>query len=356
MKPQKLKDGRYRISKQKDGVRRYFHGSTPKECRQNYEEWNGSFSGASVALRFAFSAYMKEYVSSLSKATQSQYAHLADRYIMPVIGNLRLDRILPFNCQLVLTHARKKDGTHLSETSLKHIRKIMHVFFEYQRTKKKAIKENPCEDIAIPKVPKTRPRRSATLEEIKTLWDRMYGTHYFYCFQFLLISGIRPSEACGLKYSDIKAGRINILETRSKMDVSDGKTKNANRKIELTPSMTDLINLNKAYLKSKDIESDYIFPTRDGFASNSGYLSRAWLRLIDGTGIKLTTYELRHTYVSLMIDEIPLKELQEIIGHGSRMDTSTVYAHVFKKETSNAKKIDDKMNDYLQKNIKQKHS
>jgi hypothetical protein len=38
------------------------------------------------------------------------------------------------------------------------------------------------------------------------------------------------------------------------------------------------------------------------------------------------------------------------------MDTSTVYAHVFKKETSNAKKIDDKMNDYLQKTIKQKHS
>jgi ABC-type lipoprotein release transport system permease subunit len=98
------------------------------------------------------------------------------------------------------------------------------------------------------------------------------------------------------------------------MDVSDGKSKNANRTIELTPAMTEIINLNKAYLKAKNIDVEYLFPTRDGEPSNAGYLTRAWSRLMQGTGIKLTLYEIRHTYISLMIDKLPLKELQRMMG------------------------------------------
>jgi integrase len=355
MKPIKWKDG-YKMAVQRDGFRKYFYGATPKECKLKYEQWNGTFSSAPVAFSIAFDAWMKDYVSSLSKATQSQYKTLADSYIIPLIGNIRIDKLMPFNCQLVLTHARKKDESKLSETTLKHIRKIMHVFLEYQRTMKKTIKENPCNGITIPKVPKTRARRSATLEEITRLWDRMQGTHYYYCFQWLLVTGMRPSEACGLKYSDIKSGHIKIFETRSKMDVSDGKSKNANRTIELTPAMTEIINLNKAYLKAKNIEVEYLFPTRDGEPSNAGYLTRAWGRLMQGTGIKLTLYEIRHTYISLMIDKLPLKELQQMVGHSSSFNTSTVYAHIFKKQSNNAEIIDSTMTDYLQKKPKIKRS
>jgi integrase len=131
------------------------------------------------------------------------------------------------------------------------------------------------------------------------------------------------------------------------MDVSDGKTKNAVRTIEITPIMLDIINLNKSYLKSKDIESLYLFPTRDGFASNAGYLSRAWNRLKQDTGIELTMYELRHSAISLLIDEMPLKELQKMVGHSSSFNTSTVYAHVFKKDSNNSEIIDKKIKEYL---------
>jgi integrase len=346
-KPIKLKNGKYLLTKQLNGKRKYFYGLSPKECKRKFEQWNGMFDGSPLPFKVAFNSWMDEYAISLSNSTISQYRTLADRYIIPVLGAIQIDRILPFNCQLVLTHARKKDGSQLSESTLKHIKKIMHVFFEYQRKMKKAIKENPCNDITIPRVPKTRSRRSATIEELTRIWERMAGTHYYYCFQFLLISGMRPSEACGLKYSDIKKNKITISETRTKMDVSDGKTKNAVRTIEITPIMLDIINLNKSYLKSKDIESLYLFPTRDGFASNAGYLSRAWNRLKQDTGIELTMYELRHSAISLLIDEMPLKELQKMVGHSSSFNTSTVYAHVFKKDSNNSEIIDKKIKEYL---------
>jgi integrase len=178
----------------------------------------------------------------------------------------------------------------------------------------------------------------------------MKGTHYYYCFQFLLVTGMRPSEVCGLKYSDIKQGKIKVSETRSKYDISDGKTKNATRTLDINPVMLDIINLNKAFLKAEEVESEYLFPTKDGFASNSGYLSRAWSRLIKDTGIKLTLYELRHGFVSLMIDKLPLSELQRVVGHSSRMDTAHTYAHAVKCDNNSSEIISKTMSGLLPRN------
>jgi integrase len=261
-----------------------------------------------------------------------------------------LSRITPFNIQTVLIHAKKKNGSPLSESTLKHIKKVMHAYLEYERKIKKTIKENPSEDVSIPKTPKTRPRRAATQEELSVIWERMKGTHYYYCFQFLLVTGMRPSEACGLKYSDIKQGKIKVSETRSKYDISDGKTKSATRTLDINPVMLDIINLNKAFLKAEEVESEYLFPTKDGFASNSGYLSRAWSRLIKDTGIKLTLYELRHAFVSLMIDKLPLSELQRCVGHSSRMDTAHTYAHAVKRDNNSSEIISKTMSGLLPRN------
>jgi integrase len=344
----KWKDG-YRMCKQVNGVRKYFYGTTAKECKQKFELYNGNF-GQDVPFCVGFANYLEDYVSTQSKATKTQYEQLAKWYILPIIGNIMLSRILPFNIQTVLTHAKKNDGSPLSKSTLKHIRKVMHAYLEYERKIKKTIRENPSEDVSLPKAPKTRPRRAGTQEELSAIWERMKGTHYYYCFQWLLVTGMRPSEACGLKYSDIKQSKIKVSETRSKYDISDGKTKSATRTLDINPVMLEIINLNKAFLKSEKINSDYIFPTRDGEPSNSGYLSRAWSRLIKDTGIKLTLYELRHGFVSLMIDKLPLSELQRVVGHSSRMDTAHTYAHAVKRDNNSSKIISETMSKMIGKN------
>jgi hypothetical protein len=60
-------------------------------------------------------------------------------------------------------------------------------------------------------------------------------------------------------------------------------------------------------------------------------------------------YNERCGLISKLIDEIPLKELQKMIGHSSSFNTSTVYAHVFKKDSNNSEIIDNKIRDYLPK-------
>lgn len=339
---------RYIKTKQINGKRKYFYGKTPSEAKKKAEAYNGIIGSAVLPVKTAMDAWLTEYVSKLSKATYDQYNGLSG-YITDIIGNIKVNKVLPLNCQDVINQAARHD---LSSATLKHIRKVMHTFFEHERVMKKTIKENPCHDLKMPKGKPTRSRRAATPEELALIWERTSGTHYFYCYQFLLLTGLRPSEVCGIRVSDTTGDFIAIKEARTRTDVSTGKSDNAARTIKISPNMRLIIGEQKKYLMKKGLASSkYLFPTPDGEPSNSGYLTRAWGRLMHNTDIELTLYELRHTLVSAAYDKVPLKELQSIIGHSSSMDTSKTYAHIFKSKSNTSDIIDEAIAPYLPKKL-----
>lgn len=344
MKPQLRKDGRWYLLKQKNGVKQPFYDTTASGCIQQAVLWDGTPS-AKTTVETGFRQWLANEVAQKSKAAQSQYEYMGT-FILPLIEKIKISKVLPVNCQSVIN---KMNQQKLSSTTMGHARKVMHSYFEYERVMRHAIKGNPCHDIKIPKRKNTRARRSATPEELKILWERMNKSFYFYCFQFLFITGLRPSEACGIKLSSIKGTKIHITEARTRRDVSDGKTMNAARTISISPPVIDLINLQKALLKkNKILDSEYLFPNLDGFPSNSGLVYRAWARLREGTGIDLTLYELRHTFTSMMYDHMPLKELQEYLGHSGSMDTNKTYSHIFKKANAkSATEIDETISKYI---------
>lgn len=346
MKPQLRKDGRWYLLKQKNGVKQPFYDTTASGCINQAVAWDGTPS-AKVSVSVGFNQWMVNEVAQKANATQSQYEYMGT-FILPLMGAIKVGKVLPLNCQSVIN---KMNQQKLSTTTMRHARKVMHAYFEYERVMKHTIRENPCHDLKIPQRTTTRKRRSATPEELKILWDRMYGSFYFWCFQFLFITGLRPSEACGIKRTSIKGSSIHITEARTRRDVSDGKTHNAARTISVSPAVIDIINSQLAMLKEKHLEnSEYLFPNLDGFPSNSALVYRAWARLREGTGIDLSLYELRHTFASIMYDHMPLKEIQEYIGHSGSMDTGETYAHIFRRgNIKSATRISRTMKQYIAK-------
>jgi len=346
MKPYKRSDGRYKLRIQKDGAQKTFYGKTSKECIEKAKSWDGNITKG-LPCKIAMRNWLDVYVSTKTVATYDQYNTLYRLYIDPVIGLLPVGKVLPINCQNVINAMNKKG---LSSTTMKHCKKVMHVFFEHERKMKKTIATNPCMDVTVPNRITTRKRRSATPEELKLIWELLDGTHYFYCFQMLFLTGLRPSEVCGIKISDIKGKTINIYETRTRTDVGTGKTDNAERVLDISPGMTDIINLQLAYLRDNYVKKPvYLFPNLYGNPANSGLLTKEWRRNIS-EHTDLTLYEIRHTFVSMMIDKLAIKDLQQIIGHSSRMDTSTTYGHIFDKGKNNNQIIDDVMLKHAPKN------
>jgi integrase len=343
MKPVRRKDGRYCLRVQSNGVQKTFYGTTSKECISKAKLWDGKAS-ATTPCKIAMKSWLDTHVATKSKATYCQYETLTRLYINPVIGIIPINKILPINCQQVINKMQKKG---LSASSMGHTKKVMHSFFEYERRMKKSIAVNPCIDIVVSKNKTTRDRRSATPEELKMIWEALDGSHYSNCFKFLLLTGLRPSEVCGIKFSDIKGTTITISETRTRYEIGQGKTLNAKRTLNISQGMVDVINNQIAYLNATfEKKPSHLFPNYCGEPSHSGLLTRQWNRTTSHC-TDLTCYELRHTFVSLMIDKLPLKELQAFIGHSSRMDTSTTYAHIFDKQNSNSDVIDKTMLEYI---------
>lgn len=314
------KDGRIQGAVQVNGKRKFFYGKTRKEVKHKFDMWNGTENSTNSTVEGAISLWLKKNVSRYSKATQDQYKTMKG-YITPIIGTLKVEEVLPVNCQDVLDNAQRKG---LSKATIKHIKKVMHVFFEHERKMKKTIRLNPCTDMII-KGKETRPRRAPTSEELDYIWKQLEGTQYQYAYKVLALTGMRPSEICDLKWTDIDE-QIHITGARTRLDVSTGKTNFAKRDIPLTNTVKIMLNHQRVFLVNKKIKSDYIFPTRYGSPSDSGLLSHEWSR----KKLPVTLYELRHLFVSIAIDKIPIKDLQALIGHSSTMDTTGTYAHVFK--------------------------
>lgn len=343
MKPQKCKDGRWYLVIQRNGIKGHFHDVTSKGCIEQANNWNGSAVTA-VTCQMAMDNWMANEVSTKANATQEQYKYML-KYITPFLGSIRVSKTLPVHCQSVINKMHKKG---LSESTMKHARKVMHTFFEFERKMKKTIRENPCQDITIPRSVPSRERRSATPDELIKIWSALENTHYYYCFQFLLLTGLRPSEVCGIRNTSIKGNILEINQTRSKYDISSGKTENANRRLLLSPLMIDVINNQIKYNSKYHITPNYLFPNADGHPTNAGVLSCAWKRAVKEVS-DLTLYELRHTWISLMIDKMPLKDLQAFVGHSTSMDTSKTYAHIFKIPKQTNEIIDENINSYLPK-------
>jgi integrase len=341
MKPSKRKDNRYMLTKQCKGIKRTFYADTAKDCIKQANAWDGSPS-VSATCGIAIGQWMANDVANKSKATQAQYSYLLT-YILPILKNIKVSQVIPIHCQTVINKMYK---SNLSETTMRHARKVMHVFFEYERKMKRTIKDNPCVDINIPKNITTRKRRAASPEELSKIWEQIEHTHYFNTFQFLLMTGLRPGEICGITKSDIKGNVLTINKSITKHEVSSGKTKTSHRKINLSPVMIDIINRQYQHINSLGIKSNYVFCNRDGGCSNSGLLSTAWARTAKKV-TDLTMYEIRHSFVSMMIDDLPIKDLQAFIGHSSSMNTSATYAHIFDAPKQTSQIIDDKISKYL---------
>ena len=133
--------------------------------------------------------------------------------------------------------------------------------------------------------------------------------------------------------------QVHIQRTFNNQKMYDVKTKTSNRRIDLGPSMmADLKRWQKACPSSK---LDLIFPNEAGQPINHNNMTaRHFFPTLGKAGVKkIRFHDLRHTKVSLMIDQGEnLKYIQTQMGHSSPTVTLNVYAHLMNKVDHEAAK------------------
>lgn len=144
-----------------------------------------------------------------------------------------------------------------------------------------------------------------------------------------LMCGLRPGELAGLRWPfvDIDSDESNLTIAERALEVEDKyvgqaspKTERGNRRMALHPLLVAALVRHRDEQKMLGPYEDdgFVFPTKNGTPMTMSNLRRAFKTLCKNTGLgeDWTTYELRHSFVSLVSDQLDdLVKTADLAGH-----------------------------------------
>jgi integrase/recombinase XerD len=203
-------------------------------------------------------------------------------------------------------------------------------FYKYLRDEKR-LDSNPTEKIETPEVARTIPDY-LTQNEIDELFknikeDNLYELRDKCIFELLYSSGLRISEACNLKMTDVDLENMTIT-----VEGKGGRQR-------LVPFGEKSLDILKKYLSEsrteilKKRQCEFVFVSKKGSYINRKSVWRLLNHYIKRTKIKkkVTPHTLRHSFAThLLENHADLKSVQELLGHID-ISTTQIYTHMANK-------------------------
>lgn len=341
----KEKEGRWRIQARKDGKVFSFSSSVPgskgrKEVLRKYENWYyGEASGEKTVKRVA-DEFLEDVKARRGEnsAAYELYERYIRLYIVPKLAQKKICKVTLRDWQKVINEA---SGSHkqLSEKTLINLRGIIMgiIHFGYEDYQC----ELPRGNLYIPRGHWKKEKEILEKDQIKRLLEPS-ELWYHSLFCFLLMTGMRPGEALGLRIEDIGEDCVYIRRSvNSRGYITEGKNENARRMIPIG-SYTSSI-LIKTIKRNEDMKlrTEWIFCSKDGSQGNQSTMRNQWIQLKKERQLSGTVYSLRHTFISMMKNVMPETMIKDIVGHSVNMSTMLTYGHIMKDDKQKAAEIID---------------
>ena len=227
--------------------------------------------------------------------------------------------------QAVINEARGQNKP-LSEKTLKNLRGmimaiIKFVYEDYQC-------EMPRGRLYIPKGHSKNEKEILQKDDVRRLLEQS-DLWYHPLFCFLLLTGMRPGEALGLKVSDFSQDKVTIRRAvNARGFVTEGKNENAKRMIPIGELTSGILRKTIQRNEEYNLRTEWIFCSPDGSQGNQSTMRNHWLALKKERDLPGTVYSLRHTFISMMKNVLPEQTIKDIVGHSVSMDTFGTYGHI----------------------------
>lgn len=190
--------------------------------------------------------------------------------------------------------------------------------------------------------PKPQPFTKKEIQAIISAFESSeYYSPYADFVKFLFATGVRTSEAIGLRWKHIKFDReeIEIYEVLARGDKGETsgskrvrkgtKTENS-RVLPCTGKLKEMLWARRqANLNAKP--DDLVFPSPTGKPiDDHNFRNRAWVKTLEQCGVEYRKpYTIRHSLISHMIAEgVPLTGVAYIAGHRDTTMVIRTYAHM----------------------------
>ena len=283
---------------------------------------------------------------TIAITTYSSYCNMVKNIIVPYFRErgVTLSGLKPTDIQTFYTEQLKR----VKANSVIHYHANIHKALKYA-AKIDLIATNPADKVERPK----KDRFVGSFydsTEVQKLFEAAKGTHLEIPIFLGAFYGLRRSEALGLKWDaiDFQNDTITIRHTVTSCNI-DGKhvqiaqdttkTKSSMRTLPLVPVFK--AKLLEAREKQDECRRvcgrcydrrylDYVCVDEMGSLVSPHYLTSAFPKLLEKNNLRRIRYhDLRHSCASLLLaNGVPMKQIQEWLGHSDFATTANVYAHL----------------------------
>lgn len=287
--------------------------------------------------RLSLDEYLDHWLEAAVKprvreGTHQEYSSTLRRNVRPVLGAKRLGSLKPVDIQGLYTQMQKrglKDSVRYTHTVLKDALR--------QAVKWQMLGQNPADFVDLPKP--SRPKVQAlTQEEAARFLEAAKATRWSCFFALLLSTGLRPSEALGLYWSDLDLAkgtltvRRGLRRLKGKWVLEEPKTPSARRTLPLPLSLVGLLSEHLSSQQAQGFNGPLMFTSPKGEPKHEDGIVKDYFKpLLKKAALPSTVrlYDLRHTHATLLLlAGVHPKVVAERLGHASIKITLDTYSHV----------------------------
>lgn len=321
---------RWQVNVQKDGVRRSFTSAKPgragqREANAKADAWlDDCIDNTSIKVSALYADFIASKKESTSKSNWSNIEYRYNDFVAPLIGRKKIAALTEQDLQDIINKAFKTKD--LSTKSLRNLKGDLTAFCKYCRMKK-ASTLFP-ENLTIPAGAKRSQKKILQPDDLVLLFNRTATTwrgkecpdEYVHAYRIAVLTGMRPGEQIGLRWSDVVGNEIHIQRSINiRGEVTQGKNSNAVRTVVLSPlALSELAAQRLLTGNSKTVFE----------IENEQHYYKCWKKFAAHNGITpISLYEMRHTFVSVA-QTLPEGMVKALVGHSKSMDTWGTYGHM----------------------------
>ena len=297
-----------------------------------------------------FADYLLEWLEiakgRLAVATYSSYAAMIKKPVGPYFRqrNLTLRELEARHLQMFYSEMLRK----VKPNTVIHYHAIIHSALKYA-VKTDMLVQNVADKVDRPKKNSFQPV-FLSAEEMQKMFKALRGTKLELPVLVAAFYGLRRGEVLGLKWDaiDFERGTISVIRTvttitldgkQTEIEQQSAKTKSSLRTLPLIGSFREyFLQVKEAQELNKQVcgncynhEYDgFVFVDELGERMRASYLTSAFPKFLEDHGLRrMRFHDLRHSCASLLLaNGVPLKHIQEWLGHSDFTTTANIYAHL----------------------------